>query len=178
MAQDGRLTRRLIGLLTVRLPECNFAELPDPRGMRGRRWRMPTILNAVIVGMAAGCKSLANLEELTRHLSAATRRALRLPRRLPDTTARDVLCVLDPAALQRCLRAVVTAARRRKALTHLGLPFGQVAIDGRSTKVPVDDDTEFAQGRKDSGYGVVRTNTCTLTSAPGRPCIAAVPIPP
>lgn len=138
---------------------------------------MSTILNAVIVGMVAGCKSLATLEQLTGHLSAATRRALRLPRRLPDTTARDLLCVLDPAALQGCLRAVVTAARRRKALTHLGLPFGQVAIDGRSTKVPVDDDTEFAQGRKDSGFGVVRTMTCTLTSAPGRPCIAAVPIP-
>lgn len=160
------------------MPECNLAEVPDPRGMRGRRWRMATILNTMIVGMVAGCKSLANVEELTGHLSAAARRALRLPRRLPDTTARDLLCLLDPAALNDCIRAFVTAARRRKALTHAGLPFGQVAIDGRSTKVPVDDDTEFAQGRKDSGYGVVRTNTCTLTSAPGRPCIAAIPIPP
>jgi len=65
MAQEARLTRRMIGVLAARLPETRLDQVKDPRGLRGRRWALPILLRAVLVAMVAGCKSLALAEALT-----------------------------------------------------------------------------------------------------------------
>jgi hypothetical protein len=66
-------------------------EVPDPRAREGR-WRLAQIIRATLVGLMAGCRSLAEAEALTANLARPMRRRLGLPRRLADTTARDALC--------------------------------------------------------------------------------------
>jgi hypothetical protein len=174
-----RRLRRMAGLLKARLPELDLEAVPDPRAREGR-WSLAQILRAALVGLMAGCKSLWETEDLTDRLSSPMRRLLRLPRRLADTTMRDALC---KPALVRSLRAAlhraVRAAWRRKALRPVELPIGVLALDGKVTAVPCINGT-FAQTQhpKDGPvYGLIRTVTCALVSAAGRPCIDAIPIP-
>jgi len=180
MAQEARLTRRMIGALSARLPEARLEQVADPRGRRGQRWKLVVLLRAALLSLMAGCKSLAQAEALTDELSMPVRRRFGIARRIADTTMRDALCVLDPDEMRRPLHAVVRAAHRRKALKPADLPFGVVAMDGKSTAVPSCDD-HFAQRQSsDEGtrlIGVVRTMTCTLTSSLAMPCVDALPIP-
>jgi hypothetical protein len=174
-----RCLRRMAGLLATRLPELDLEAVPDPRAREGR-WRLPQILRATLVGLMAGCKSLWETEDLTERLSTPMRRMLRLPRRLADTTMRDALCRPKLlAGLRAALHRAVRAAWRRKALVPVGLPFGVLALDGKVTAVP-SINGEFAQTQHpEQGlpYGLIRTVTCALVSAAGRPCIDAIPIP-
>ncbi len=54
-----------------------------------------------------------------------------------------------------------------------------VALDGKSTALPMLNHP-LVQNRIDGQvvpFGLVRTVTCSLVSAAGRPCIDAIPIP-
>ncbi len=180
MAHDVRLARRMIGMLVARLPEAALDRVEDPRRVRGRRWTLEVLLRLVLVAMIAGCKSLAQAEALSAEMSVPLRKRLGIARRIADTTLRDVLCALDPEQLRGPLHALVRAAHRRKALEPEGLPFGVVAMDGKSTALPsCDDDYAQRQSQGDGAHlvGVVRTVTCTLVSSRAMPCIDALPIP-
>jgi len=193
MAQLARRTRRIAGLLRSRLPELGLVRVADPRARRGRRWKhLPALLRAALVGIMAGCKSIGETESLTDEMSLPMRRMLRIPRRVPDTTLRQTLVRLLPDELRARLHAQTKTAHRRKALAAVGMPFGQVAVDGRTTKLPdvVAEDApkgsdvawaeHYAQRQVQPGGSscrLVRTDTCTLVSARARPCIDAVPIP-
>lgn len=180
MAQDERLKRRMVGMLASRLPEAQFEAVDDPRDARGKRWGLGILLKTVVVGVAAGCKSLAHTEALTAEMSRAVRSRLGIRRRVADTTMRDALVKVDPAKLRRSLHAQMKAAHRRKALEPDGLPFGQAAMDGKSTTAPVWD-KKYAQKQTHSeghgASGMVRTVTCSLVSSATRACIDAIPIP-
>lgn len=176
---DFRMTRRIAGMLGKSLMQAQLHQVPDPRDRRGRRWKLATLLNTAIVGMAAGCNSLSQVERLTRDMSSALRRWLGIGRRVPDTTLRDALCALSPETLVPSLHAIVLAAFRRKALRPHALPFGVLSLDGKGTSLPSCDDW-YAQ-RQSSGdgslRGTVRSVTATLVSIPARPCIDITPIP-
>jgi hypothetical protein len=181
MAQDPRLRRRIVGVLQARLPELGLQELSDPRKRRGRRWKaLPALLRACLLGLMAGRKSFRELEALTDELALPWRAKLALPRRIPDTTMRSTLCKLEPAELRDCLRRQAKAAHRRKALVPFGLPFGQVAIDGKHTAIKAWDQL-YAQKQEHSSAlgasGVVRTMTCCLVSSRAKLCLDANPIP-
>jgi hypothetical protein len=168
----------MAGLLNARLPELELEQVGDPR-RQWRRWPLQRVLQTVLVGLMAGCHGLAELETLTERLSVGARRLLRLPRRLPDTTARDVVCRLKHEELRACLHRLVQAAQRRKALEPRLLPFQVVSMDGKVTALPSWDDALVQRHTPEEGapYGLLRTMTCALVSAPGRPCIDAIPIP-
>jgi predicted transposase YbfD/YdcC len=176
---DRRLTKRVAGMLRKRLPEAVFEDVQDPRSHRGRRRELGPMLRGVVVGILAGCKSLLELEALTEEMAPRTRRALGIEGRLPDTTARDVLCRLCPDSLRQALYRIVQKAHRRKALQPEGLPFGVVALDGKTTALPCWSG-EYAQyqshSQGTSAHGALRTMTATLVSASARPCIDAMPI--
>jgi len=177
---DARMNRRLASLLSVRLSEARLDRVPDGRDPRGVRWSLGTLLRTVVACMAAGAKSLAEVERHTGSLSRAMRRKLKIPRRVPDTTLRDNLCAVDPGALTPCLHALIRAAHRRQALAPEGFSFGVLSLDGKGTALPTSDD-HYAQ-RQTSGengplVGVVRTVTATLTSSSARPCIDVTAIP-
>jgi hypothetical protein len=169
----------MLGVLAARLPEARLDQVKDPRRAKGRRWELRVVLRAVLMAMVAGCKSLALAEALTAEMSPVLRKRLGIARRIADTTMRDVLCALDPEELRGPLHALTRAAHRRKALEPDKLPFGVVALDGKSTAVPSCDDVYAQRQSKEEGglVGVVRTTTCTLISSRAMPCIDAIPIP-
>ncbi len=173
-----RRVRRLAGLLRARLPELDLERVPDPRAREGR-WSLAQILRTTLLGLLAGCRSLAEAEALSDTLAPVMRRRLGLPRRLADTTARDALCRVPLDGLRAALHRAVRAAWRRKALKPVGLPVSVVALDGKVTAVPTLNHP-LVQNRVDDQekpFGLIRTVTCALVSAAGRPCIDAIPIP-
>lgn len=180
MAEQGRLTRRVAGVLAARVPEIGLEQVADPRRESGQKWLLASLLRAVLVGCVAGCKSLADVEHLTAEMAPPMRRQLRLPRRVPDTTMRDALVQVEPDQLRQRLHAQAQAAHRRKALAPDGLPFGVVAMDGKATAATGWDDC-YAQKQPHSSdlgaSGIVRTMTCTLISSRVKLCLDAIPIP-
>lgn len=182
MMEDGtRWYRRLAGVLATRLPEARLDDVADPRARRGRRWKqLHVLLSAVVTGICAGARSLADVETMTAEMTPAMRRQLGLPRRVPDTTQRDVLCKVEPRALRGALHAQTRAAHRRKALAPERLPFGMLVMDGKGTALTGCDDFYAQRQSQDDGnqfQSVLRTTTCTLASAAAKPCIDAIPIP-
>jgi hypothetical protein len=168
----------MVGLLSARLPDLDLDGVVDPRAREGR-WSLAQLLRAALVGLMGGCKGLREVEQLTASFGLASRRQLAVPRRLPDTTMRDALCRVSVDALRAALHRLVRAAWRRKALESRTLPIQVVALDGKVTALPALNQP-FVQNRlREDGlpYGLVRTVTCALVTAPGRPCIDAIPIP-
>lgn len=174
---EGRGLRRRMGLLAARLPELDLDAVADPRAREGK-WSLPQILRATLIGLMGGCRSLWEAEQLTASLSVAARRQLGLKRRLADTTARDALCKVSVDDLRAALHRLVKAAWRRKALQS-SLPVHVVALDGKVTALPCLNQRYIQTQHPEFGepYGLVRTATAALVSAPGRPCIDAIPIP-
>jgi hypothetical protein len=168
----------MVGLLKARLPELDLDAVADHRAREGR-WSLGQILRATLVGLMAGCRNLWEAEQLTAHISVASRRLLGLKRRLADTTARDALCRVSLDELRRALHRLVHAAWRRKTLAPVGLPFGVVALDGKVTAVPCLNQRFVQNQHPEVGppYGLVRTITAALVSARGRPCLDAIPLP-
>lgn len=174
MAQSSRMKRRTIGMLAKRLREARLDSVEDRRDARGKRWTLPALLSGALLGLVAGGRSLKDVEALTEELTPPVRRKLGIARRMPDTTLRDALSTLQPNDLRPALHASVRAARRRKALEPEGLPFGVVALDGKTTAISACDDF-FAQrqtaGDDDALCGALRTVTATLVSTRARPVI-------
>lgn len=180
MSKQKRLSRRMAGVLKARLPELKLDRVRDPRKARGKRWSLDVLLGACVVGLTCRCRSLAQVESLSQEMSCGMGRMLGLNRRLPDTTMRDSLMRIEPGQLRKSIHRQVKAAQRRKALRPEGLPFGVVAIDGKSTAIEAWDN-RYAQRHRDasgqSAVGLVRTLTCSLVSSSSKLCIDAVPIP-
>ena len=123
---------------------------------------------------------MKDVEWLTDELTPAVRSKLRIRRRVPDTTLRDMLTALKPDDLRPALHSVTRAALRRKALEPEGLPFGVVSLDGKGSAVPAADDFYAQRQTADERsplVGIVRTVTATLTSSNARPVIDVMSIP-
>ena len=179
MLEDKRRwNRRIAQYLKKRLGELRLDEVHDPRDARGLRWKLPTVLVTLMVGMVAGARSLLGVERTTSEMSAAMLRLLGISRRLPDTTARNVICALEPSEIRARIYTSVRVAHRRKALEPENLPFGIVAMDGKCTALPSCDD-HYAQRQTTEGplVGVVRTTTAALISSRAKVCLDAAPIP-
>lgn len=176
---DQRMRRRIVGALGKRLDEVGLEDVPDARDPRGKRWKLATVLRMVILGMVAGTKSVSELEELSSDLSLAVRRRLRISRRLPDTTAREILCGLMPQSLVFLLHRIIRSAMRRKAIHHDDLPFGVISLDGKGTALSSSDDWYAQRQTHDGGQltGVVRTVNAVLTSSSARPVVDVTTIP-
>jgi hypothetical protein len=180
MAQEGRLTKRMAGLVMARLPDLQLEEMPDHRSHQGRRWELPPLFIAALTGLIAGCKSIAQVEDLTEEMSLPMRRKLRLKGRVPDTTLRETLVGASPDEVRTRLHLQVKAARRRKSLEAFGLPFGVLMMDGKGSALP-SWDNKYAQRKtyddRRGAYGLLRTISCALVSARVKLCIDAVPLP-
>lgn len=167
-------------MLSKRIGEARLDQVADPRDPRGRRWALDTLLGGALLGLMAGCKSLAETEQLTDELTPAVRSKLGIFRRISDTTLRDIFTYLTPDDLRPALHAVTRAPARRKALEPQGLPFGVVSLDGKGTAVAASDDLYAQRQTGDEEgplVGIVRTVTATLTSSTARPVIDVTPIP-
>jgi len=178
MSQHARLTRRIVGLLSARLPDLDLQDMPDRRDPRRVAWPMITVLRALIVTLAASCTSLQQAEALTEEMSPTMRRKLGIHRRIPDTTMRTIASGLEPDDVRQRLHQQIRAAARRKALLPDRLPFNVAMLDGKATALPSCDD-HFAQRQSNDSrlIGLLRTMTCSLVTTAAQPCIDAIPIP-
>lgn len=174
-----REIRRILGYVNATLPSLGLGRVADPRRWHQSDRRLSTLLATVLVGMATGAESLAEVEAHTSTWSRATRRRLGLRGRVPDTTLRDVLARLQVSDLRAVLHRQVHAAHRRKALTRDVLPIGMLSIDGKATSLDQWDD-EYAQRQvgEHHAIGLVRTFTATLVSSRAAPVLDMIPIPP
>jgi hypothetical protein len=140
------------------------------------------LLKLTLLGLLAGCKSPKEVEELSEELPKSIRGLLGIPRRVPDTTLRDFLIKLDPTVLHNMLCVVGYDAMRRKALRHredIEIPFGVLSGDGKYPSISDTNPYAYLQVHHQDGeatHGLVRTVTCCLVSAAGRPILGAVPI--
>lgn len=177
---NSRTIRRMAGFLNARLSELGLAQVLDPRNKRGRKWKIDQLLRAMLVGLLADAKSLAEIEDLTAEMSQSMRKLLKIPRRTPDTTLRDWLCGMNIDALRAVLHQLSAVAQRRKAIAPVGLPFGVITMDGKATAIKAWDDAHAQRHLNEEinhVYGLARTVTVSLTSALAKPCIDVLPIP-
>ena len=178
MSQHARITRRIVGLLSARLPDLELQQVSDSRDPRWVSWPLVTVLRTLITCLAASCTSLRQAEELTEQMSPAIRRKLRIRGRIPDTTMRTIAAGLEPDDVRQRMHQQIRAAARRKALAPNGLPFNVAMLDGKSTALPSCDD-HFAQRQSNDSrlIGLLRTMSCSLVTTAAQPCIDAIPIP-
>lgn len=178
MSQHARLTRRIVGLVSARLPDLELQQVPDSRDPRWVSWPLVTVLRALLTCLAASCTGLRQAEELTDQMSSAMRRKLGIRGRIPDTTMRTIASGLDPDDIRQCMHQQIRAASRRKALVPDHLPFNVAMLDGKSTALPSCDD-HFAQRQSNDSrlIGLLRTMTCSLVTTAAQPCVDAIPIP-
>ena len=178
----NRLDRRSLGHLAAKTAAMDFENLvAEPRKKTGNVvWKLRAILTGVLVGMAAGCKGLAEVERLTDAMGKGARRLFNLPARLPDTTAGDVLVRLNCDDLRKVLYQFCNRAYRAKQFVH-DMPVRAVVLDGKATSTFLHDAigaiTRFAQVNSATGKALVRTVTACLVTTPARPCLDACPIP-
>lgn len=102
---NARETRRICGFVASRADRLRLDRVSDHRDPRGKRWNLPTLLWASLLGMMAGQKSFAGVESLTDDLSVSVRRRLGIKRRVPDTSLRNALATIDPAELRPVLHS-------------------------------------------------------------------------
>jgi hypothetical protein len=180
MLKNIKYSRRLTRFIAKRLRELDFESVVDHRKKRGRRWELSVILKTVLIGVMSGQRSLGELEQLSQELAFPIRKILGVNRRIPDTTARDILVKMDPNSIRSILHKTVAVAQRRKALMPTGLPFGTAAMDGKTTITNIKDDT-YAQKLTDyvgeTPSYKIRTVTSCLTSSAAKVCIDSNPIP-
>ena len=154
--------------------------LKDPRKARGKRWPLDVLLKTCVTALACRCKSLAQTEALSQEMGPGVRRLLGAHKRVPDTTLRNLIVRLSPSQLRHSLHRQAKKAHRRKALKPEGLPFGVVAMDGKSVSIDAWDN-RYAQRHRDaygkSAVGLIRTLTCSLVSSRSKVCMDAAPIP-
>jgi len=154
----------------------------DHRDPRGKRWKLPALLWASLLGIITGQKSFADVERLTCDLSKPIRHRFGIRRRIADTTLRDALGSIMPDELRPILHSVTRSAMRSKSISvDFDLPFGVVSMDGKYVTVPsVDGHYAQRSSRADDDSNVagrIGTMTATLCSSEARPCIDVYLIP-
>lgn len=130
-----------------------------------------------LLALAAGARTLREVEELSDDVDVAVRRWCGLTRRLSDTALRNLLVRLEPDALRVVLQRSVQLALRRKSVVHDRLPCGVVSIDGKTTPTPIAREPYAQRQEGKTLRGLVRTLTSCLISSSAFPCLDAMPIP-
>jgi Transposase DDE domain len=153
-------------------PAYRWGDLTDPRDPRGRRWTLPQLIDAALLGQLAGCPTLRDVEAMTEEMGPCGRKYV--SRRVPDSTLWELLPRLAVEEMGAKLHAQVRSAWRQKSLLPAGLPCGVVAIDGKGLgALEHDADGTAQKGHRSDGspFWLARSLRAVLTSAQARPCI-------
>src|SRR6266542_1335649 len=109
-----------------------------------------------------------------------------LAARLPEL---DLGAVEDPRAregkwslaqiLRTTLLGLMAGCKSLRETERLTEPISVIALDGKTTALPCLNQRFIQTQHPEVGlpYGLARTMTAALVSAPGRPCLDAIPIP-
>lgn len=107
-----------------------LAQVPDPRGRKGRRHSLPAMLTAVTCGILCGVRGWTGLAEWLHDLPVDFWHFMGFTRRPPKKDAfRDLLMRLEPEALETALRGWITV-ELQLAVGGDGLPA--ISLDGKT----------------------------------------------
>jgi len=160
----------------LRKPAWDFNRFVcDPRQAKGRRWKFPTLMRAVLWGFLTNRRSLRAVESLTE---------CGFDQRIPDSTLYDFVGQFsgeDVADLRRQLHAQVRTDWRSKSLEPVGLPCGVVGVDNKTLWTgPVahahDSHAQVVHPPHQPAYAQVRAVRTVLLSAASKPAIDQVAI--
>lgn len=106
-----------------------LAEIPDPRGRKGRRHPLAAMLAAIVCGILTGARGYKAIAQWSRAQSSSVWQALGFRRRPPCANCfRNLLLALPPETLEATLRTWLTAT--------LGQPLPDeirgTALDGKT----------------------------------------------
>ena len=158
----------------LRKPAWDFNRfVADPRQRKGSRWKLPTLMRALLWGFLTNRGSLRAVESLTE---------CGFDKRIPDSTLYDFVGQCsgeDVADLRRQLHAQVRTDWRSKSLEPVGLPCGVVAVDNKTLWTgPVaqahDPHAQVVHPQDRPAYAQVRAVRAVLLSAASKPAIDQV----
>jgi hypothetical protein len=148
-------------------------QVEDPRHERGRRHLHQGLLALLVVSFACGKAGLRKAEELCQDVGERTRKKLKVPARVSDSTLWRLLATQGLAGLRETLRQWVLAMLKRVRPRHV-LPLGVVSFDGKSvytgaSEVPgLESVPSDKAGTPSWRLGALRA---ALTSVPSAPCL-------
>ena len=146
----------------------------DPRNKRGQRWKLPTLMDALLLGMLVNRSSLRSVESLTELTGKSLGKSFK--RKVPDSTLYDLLGNLDPGELRTQLHAQIRTLARSKSLEPVRLPCGVLAIDNKTIWSGKPDEAEdpncqLVRPKDRAPYSQLRVVRSVLISAAGKPVI-------
>lgn len=172
---DREEMRRPARFMKNEFRRLDFEEVEESRGSKGKKlWTVEQFGAGSIAGQMGGKTTLDDTEHLTSELSGPMRKALGLPRRVPDTTLRDFAVKADLDGHRNLLRKHGKSLHRSKATRRApGVPINVISVDGKYGFVKVKASTAaqcpyFQQhGEQEGEYvrGEIRTISTTLVSS-------------
>lgn len=109
---------------------CQLAQVPDPRGRKGRRHSLSAMLTAIVCGLLCGARGYEGLVEWLHDQPVDIWHWMGFLRRPPKKDCfRDLLMKLDPTHLDAALRAWVTQDLQ---LSDESESIAGVSFDGKS----------------------------------------------
>lgn len=164
--QSRRIPKRLKRFLShLGLLDAVVAALRDPRRRKGQRWSFRYVVDVLLAGALVQTPTLAAVEDVSAEMGL----------RVPDSTLAYTLERVDPTPLRRVLRDHVRQMLRAKTLAPDRLPFGVLAVDGKTSWVGGHAGDREAQAQ--DGRWHLRWMRAVLTSARSRPCVDQDVIP-
>ncbi len=107
-----------------------LAQVPDPRGRKGRRHGLSAMLTAVICGLLCGVRGYEDLVEWLHGLPVDVWHWMGYTRRPPKKDCfRDLLMRLDPEAFEQVLRAWIATELK---LSESEVEVSGVSLDGKT----------------------------------------------
>lgn len=187
LSKDERVQRFLAR--QAKKPGWSFGDAPDVRQQAKCKHRMPSLLWATVLSLAAGRKSSRGAEFQTERMRGWARGLV--PERISDTTLQMRVRRFDDSYLSRQLEMQIRHMQRDKLLEPATVPLGVATIDGknlatldhsaggRAHERSSDNDKWHRKGASgDEAYWLVPVLRATLTSAWCKPCILQEPLPP
>ena len=190
--------------LERRLRDARLDRVTDPRREKQGMVKLLPILNAMVIGLVTGVRSLRATERRTEQVARKKEGWHGLTRRIADNTIGTLLPRLRREDLTSCLHRLVKAEHRRGNLKPTRIPMGTVAIDGKATAtlrwhdlcgaVGVDEcnaridevkkrmaakypNAQFCVPKEGKPYALVRLHTVTLVSSDAAVPVHVQPIP-
>lgn len=154
------------------LARAAWEQVTDWRDARGRRYQLAGLLQLLVLGIAAGGRSLRDVEQLGRELVGRAR--FRLRGAPSDTTLDRTVRGVSVSELGEVLASMVVQMHRSKQLEvdpEIGLSL--VAVDGKrfGTSRTMEHPESVAGGPEDRRYFQVHALRAVLVSTPVKPAL-------
>jgi predicted transposase YbfD/YdcC len=147
----------------------------DPRDARGRRHAHHGLLNALVLGLASGLRTLRAMEGLVEDASPLARRRLGLPRSVSDSTLYRMLAAQNTEGFRETVWNQLDELWTRGLVSNDLVPGGVVAFDGKGAWSSTSTEVAGAKVSSCDADGkplwLLGSLRAVLTSSSAQPCL-------